>query len=149
MSTCSSLFCVTYIWFDLSEICSDSQCELICVYYCLLNAPVWALSLYYQQSSGCTVCCGLVATGNRSIIIQRAWKAALFPHFLFCVLHVCIKLILCPENEIYFFLVLHHSHDVYFVLGYFKCRAATCSTTWINDWTVVRHCTSIMFKSRP
>lgn len=35
-----------------------------------VRAP--ALSLHYQQSSGCTVCCGSVATGNRSMITQRA-----------------------------------------------------------------------------
>lgn len=30
------------------------------------SAP--ALSLYYRQSSGCAVCCGSVATGNKSMI---------------------------------------------------------------------------------
>ncbi len=35
-----------------------------------VRAP--ALSLYYQQPSGCTVCCGLVATGNGSMITRRA-----------------------------------------------------------------------------
>lgn len=40
--------------------------------YAQLSEFAAALSLYYQHSSGCAVCCGLVATGNRSMITQRA-----------------------------------------------------------------------------
>lgn len=47
----------------------NSKCEHTSMSECV-RAP--ALSLYYQPPCGCTVCCGSVATGNRSMITQRA-----------------------------------------------------------------------------
>ena len=68
----------SYSWASLGG--SPEQCNLYLIkcFITLLSiqkcvpecAPT--LSLYYQRSCGCAVCCGLVAPGNRSMITQRA-----------------------------------------------------------------------------